>query len=149
MASNPILKQDIKLTRRVFDQMVSDRQSVDVLTSLGGDLATLSDRENLAQAILNRLLTRKGELAKLGHPDYGSRLHTLVGELNNQRTQGFAALYIQECLAQEPRIQKITQLAFAPPSRGIDRDVLDVAIAVLPVGLTESVGVNFTLNLGG
>ncbi|MGV2388060.1 MAG UNVERIFIED_CONTAM: hypothetical protein LVR29_06225 [Microcystis novacekii LVE1205-3] len=38
-----------------------------------GDLGAIEGQTNLRQAILNRLLTRKGELAKLGHPDYGSR----------------------------------------------------------------------------
>jgi phage baseplate assembly protein W len=149
MPENPLLKTDIKITRRIFDQEVSDRQTVDFLVTPSGDLATVSNRENLAQAILNRLLTRKGELAKLGHPDYGSRLHTLIGELNNTRMQGFAALYIRECLAQEPRIQEIKQVIFALPSRGIDRNLMEVTIIVRPVGDPDDLLFTLSLNLGG
>lgn len=149
MIEDPLIKKDIKVTRRIFDQRVSDRELLDFLASPSDDLATVSGRENLAQAILNRLLTRKGELAKLGHPDYGSRLHTLIGELNNLRTQGYAALYIRECLAQEPRIQEVKQVLFAPPSRGIDRDVMEVTITVKPIGQAADVTFTLTLNLGG
>ena len=83
--------------------MTSDRDPVDLLSAAGGDVQTVTGRENLAQAIVNRLLTRRGELTGLGHPDYGSRLHLLVGELNNARTRGLAELYIRDSLAQEPR----------------------------------------------
>jgi phage baseplate assembly protein W len=145
----PSFYTDLKLTQRTFDREVSDRQGADILISPGGDLATVGDRTNLAQAILNRLLTRKGELTQLGHPDYGSRLHTLIGELNTTRMQGFATLYIRECLAQESRIQTVKQLTFAPPSRGIDRNVMEVTITVQPVGQSEDLTFTLALNLGG
>lgn len=149
MIDSPDFKQDIKITRRVFDRQTSDRESVDFLTSAGGDVVTVSDRENLAQAILNRLLTRKGELAKLGHPDYGSRLHLLIGELNNSRMQGFAALYIRECLAQEPRVQEIKRLTFVPPGQGGDRSLMEATITVVPVGQSQDLTLTLSFNLRG
>ena len=126
--------KDLRLTRRAFDQMTSDREPVDLLSAAGGDLRTVAGRENLAQAVVNRLLTRRGELARLGHPQYGSRLHLLVGELNNMRTRGLAEIYIRESLEQEPRIQAVTRVAFAPPARGLERDTLYVSITVQPAG---------------
>ena len=36
------------------------------------DLVARDGLENLAQAVILRLLTPRGELAALGHPDYGS-----------------------------------------------------------------------------
>lgn len=148
MVDNPLLKKDIKINSRVFDHRVSDREVLDLLTSPSGDLVTVSDRANLAQAIVNRLLTRKGELAKLGHPDYGSRLYTLIGELNNTRTRNLADLYIRECLKQESRIEEITQVTFLPPGSG-DRESLEVTIAVKPAGQEKNLTFNFSLNLGG
>jgi phage baseplate assembly protein W len=142
MSDDPLLK-DLKLTRRSFDQLVSDREEVDLVASTGGDLQTVSGRANLAQAIMNRLFTRKGELTKLGHPNYGSRLHQLIGELNNARARGLAEIYIRESLAQEPRIEEITQITFAPPSRGFDRSLLEVTISVKPVG--QEVDLTFTI----
>ena len=77
-----------------------------------GDVDITIGRDNLVQAIINRLLTRRGELATLGHPDYGSRLHELIGELNNLRLRVLAELYIRDCLAQEIRIEKIRYVYF-------------------------------------
>ena len=71
--------KDLQLTRRGFEVLTSNRDYVSLLSEKGGDLDTVSGRTNMAQAIVNRLLTRRGELSKLGHPDYGSRLHELVG----------------------------------------------------------------------
>jgi phage baseplate assembly protein W len=126
--------KDLRLTRRAFDQMTSDREPVDLLAAAGGDLRTVAGRENLAQAIVNRLLTRRGELAGLGHPQYGSRLHRLVGEVNNARTRGLAEIYIRESLAQEPRLQAVTRVAFAPPARGLERETLYASITVQSAG---------------
>ncbi|MBK8021890.1 MAG: GPW/gp25 family protein [Chloroflexi bacterium] len=125
--------KDLRLTGRAFDRMTSDREPVDLRAAVDSDLRTVSGRENLAQALVNRLLTRRGELTRLGHPNYGSRLHMLVGELNNTRTRGLAELYIRECLKSEPRIAAVTQVAFAPPVRGQERDTLYVSITVQPI----------------
>jgi len=148
MPGDPLFK-DIKLTRRAFEQMTSDREPVDLISSAGSDLGTVAGRANLAQAIINRLLTRRGELARLGHPNYGSRLHLLVGELNNARTRGLAGIYIRECLAQEPRIQEVTEVTFAPLSRGIERDTLQVTVRVRPVGDDEDLTLFIPLQVGG
>ena len=71
------------------------------------DVTRSSGRDNLRQAIEIRLLTPKGELAALGHPEYGSRLPELVGQPNTETTQNLAKLFVIEALKQERRIQKI------------------------------------------
>jgi phage baseplate assembly protein W len=93
------------------------------------------------QAILNRLHTHQGGLAELGHPDYGSRLHELVGELNNERTRRLAELYIRQCLAQEARIAEVVAVVFAPPQRTLaGRSTLVAQVSLRPVDdLTEIV----------
>lgn len=139
--------KDIKLSLRSFDVQVSDRDYVDFEATAGGDLRTVSARDNLAQAIINRLLTRKGELAKLGHPNYGSRLHLLVGELNNIRLQGLAEIYIREALAAERRIEKIVSVTFAPPVRGADRDMLKVEIRVRPFGSDQDLSIALPISI--
>ena len=124
--------KDIRLTGRAFEQMTSDRTTVDLISAANSDVQTVSGRENLAQALVNRLLTRRGELTRLGHPKYGSRLHLLVGELNNTRTRGLAELYIRESLADERRVQAVTRVAFAVPVRTQERDTLYISITVQP-----------------
>jgi phage baseplate assembly protein W len=145
---NDQFNKDFRLTPRAFDQMTSDRESVDLVASASGDVQTISGRANLAQAIINRLLTRQGELTRLGHPNYGSRLHLLVGELNNARTRGLAGIYVREALAQEPRIQEVTEVSFAPPSRGLERDTLRIMVRVKPVGDDEELTLIIPLQVG-
>jgi len=86
------------------------------------ELSLSSGRGNLEQAIILRLLTPRGELAQLGHPDYGSRLHELLGRPNTPTKRNLVRLYILEALAQEPRIEKVTQLEVtpAPPATGVE-----------------------------
>jgi len=78
------------------------------------DLNTIDGLENLAQAVMMRLLTPVGELASLGHPEYGSRLHELIGRENTQTTRNLIKLYILESLALEPRIAEMAAVRVAP-----------------------------------
>jgi phage baseplate assembly protein W len=127
------MSTDLFLTRRSFDEMTSDRIGVDFRIERG-DIKLVGSRANLAQAIVNRLLTRVGELENLGHPEYGSRLFQLIGEPNSNRARALAELYIREALANEPRVQEILSISFAPPSpRPEKRGVLDASISVLAV----------------
>ncbi len=71
------------------------------------DLAVAEGIPAITQAIANRLKTRKGELESLGHPDYGSRHHELIGEPNVERTRDLIKLYVLQALRDEPRIEKV------------------------------------------
>jgi phage baseplate assembly protein W len=139
--------KDLKLTHRAFDQLTSDREYVSLVQAAGGDLDTTTGRSNLVQAVINRLLTRKGELAQLGHPDYGSRLHELIGELNNLRLRALAEIYIRDCLAQEKRIEKVRYVTFEPPERGIDRNVLKTTIGISAVGEAQDFAIIVPINI--
>ena len=139
MADDPQLLTDIRLALRhaslrpvyVADEVerrVTTRQASRVLT----DLALVAGRDNLGQAVLMRLLTPRGELAELAHPEYGSRLHELIGRQNTETTRNLVRLYILESLEQEPRIAKVLEVAVAP-SPGT-RDRVDVLLRVQPIG---------------
>lgn len=69
------------------------------------DLATLTSRENLAQALILRLLTPIGSLRALGHAGYGSRLHELIGERKTDSLRNLCRAYVLEVVAQEPRVE--------------------------------------------
>ncbi|KIH77074.1 Gene 25-like lysozyme [Geoalkalibacter ferrihydriticus] len=71
------------------------------------DLATLTQVENLQQALLLRFLTPVGELAQLGHPDYGCRLYELIGEPNTETNRNRAKLYTLLALQAEPRVREV------------------------------------------
>jgi len=93
-----------------------------------GDLAIVSGRDNMVQAIMNRLNTRQGELTELGHPGYGSRLHELIGENNNEKTRRLAELFTRECLSQEPRIKDVVWVKVETADS--ERDILRISVSV-------------------
>jgi phage baseplate assembly protein W len=100
------------------------------------DLETLAAVQNLQQALLLRFLTRTGELTDLGHPDYGSRLYQLIGELNNEANRNRAKLYVLESLKGEPRVQEVISVKVTQRSaeKGmpswVDRMTVDISISV-------------------
>jgi phage baseplate assembly protein W len=94
----------------------------------GVDLATLSAVDNLKQALLLRLLTPRGALDVLGHPEYGSRLYTLIGELNTETNRNRARLYVLEALAQEPRLSRVLSISVTTNRRAAPTRI-DIAVS--------------------
>lgn len=95
------------------------------------DLDTLSGVDNLVQALLLRFLTPHGELAALGHPDYGSRLPELVGELNTETSRNRAKLFVLQALAQEPRVREVLAVDVTQNRR--DPTQMDIRVSLLAV----------------
>src|SRR4051812_21740917 len=84
------------------------------------DLAAVEGRENLAQALILRLMTPQGSLAELGHRAYGSRLHRLVGEGKTEVLRNLCRAYVLEAVAQEPRVEPAAvALTFEPSAETI------------------------------
>ena len=84
-------------------------------TRRGTDLEVASGVGAAEQMLANRLKTQRGELAPLGHPDYGSRHHELIGRPNVERTRNLIKLYVLQALADEPRVQKVLAcVVYAP-----------------------------------
>ena len=97
----------------------------------GSDVGVVSGRANLAQALVLRLLTRQGDLAALGHPDYGSRLTELIGQLNNETTRNLARLYTIQAIRQERRVRGLLDLSVQTlPDQP---QTIRIGFAVLPV----------------
>ncbi len=95
------------------------------------DLAVAQGLDAADQMLINRLKTHKGELAPLGHPEYGSRHHELIGEPNVERTRRLIKLYILEALSHEPRIEQVLSCTVTPahdPPRDLVRVVIDVKL---------------------
>lgn len=83
------------------------------------DLARTDGRENLAQALMLRLLTPVGALASLGHAAYGCRVTELIGDLKTARTRALCKTYVLAAVAQEPRVDdSAVGFAFDPDSEG-------------------------------
>jgi phage baseplate assembly protein W len=114
------------------------------------DLGVVADLAAADQLLVNRLKTQKGELASLGHPEYGSRHHELVGEPNVERTRNLVKLHVLEALSHEPRILEIlscrVSAPHAPP-REVVRIEIDLRLIDRPTPL--NLVVPFSLEVGG
>jgi phage baseplate assembly protein W len=69
------------------------------------DLQLVDGRDNVAQALILRLLTPRGSLAALGHADYGSRLHELIGRNKTVAMRALCRAFVLEAVAQETRVE--------------------------------------------
>jgi phage baseplate assembly protein W len=139
MAAGDASSLDLHLRTRV------DRRPRPGQPETVADLALLEGRENLAQALLLRLLTPRGSLKALGHESYGSRLHELIGQRKTQELRNLCRAFVLEAVAQEPRVEpKAVALQFELEREGFDTFVFTLAVAPVvsgdPVTLSLEVG---------
>jgi phage baseplate assembly protein W len=151
---DPQLLKDIRLRlevarlRPVYAVDRDERRvTVGDRSRLLADIGVVSGRKNLEQAIVLRLLTPRGELAALGHPAYGSRIHELIGRADTENTRNRLRLFILEALQAEGRIAEIREVSVGGGDLG--RGAVTVRLRVVPIGETDLLDVGpFTLELG-
>lgn len=100
----------------------------------------------LQQALVLRLLTPQGSLTNLAHPDYGSRLHELIGEINTAVTRARAKAFVLQALAQERRVAEVLAVDVLEPADGA-RDRLMIHASVLPKGGGDPVALGLEVGL--
>lgn len=111
-----------------------------------GDLALAEGNANIVQALTMRLLVRKGELAALGWPNYGSRLHEVIGEPNNRRTHTILMAHARTAIEQDPRVVKVTGMrALVLPG---ERDVVRLEIQIQLIQENNPLNLVFNVRLG-
>lgn len=113
------------------------------------DLELVNGRANLVQSLIVRLKTERGELAGLGHPNYGSRHHRLVGELNTENNRNLLKLYVLECLRQEPRLAAVEQIEVQVGEGRINRDKVIVNIVARIKGDPDPLNLVVPFSFGG
>jgi phage baseplate assembly protein W len=127
--ADPVLGTDILLAKFL---RASEWDALD-LSVADGDMADVSGPDNLRQALLLRLLTPQGTLAPLGHAEFGSRLHELVGEPNTDANRLRARAFVLAAIAQERRVDKVLALTVSPPAPDAPA-VLPITVTVAAVG---------------
>jgi phage baseplate assembly protein W len=124
----------------------TDRRRVPIRPRLLFDMGVVSGSQNLAQAVIMRLLTPRGELSTLGHPEYGSRLHEFIGRQNTETTRNLIKLHILESLQVEPRIEDLVEVTVEPDQVGRNR--VNILLRLKPFAETGTVTIGpFTLEL--
>jgi len=105
-----------------------DKFATDLSVKRTGDLETVEGRDLMIQAIRHRLLTRKGELASLGHPEYGSLLEEVIGEPNIPDTHRIMETLIRDCLRHETRIKNVLSVKAASSKK--EKDMVHIFVHV-------------------
>jgi len=128
------------------DLKIVDRDpGYDLNLSPTGDLETIGEEYNLAQAIIMRLNTMQGELTDLGHSSYGSRLYELIGEPNNERTRELVRIYALECVTRDPRVEEVVGISVEKVKDDPNR--VDINISARATGLTSILNIVFPFYL--
>lgn len=106
----------------------------------------LAGRHNLGQALILRMLTARGTLADLGHAQYGSRLHELIGERKSESTRALCKAHVLDVVAQEPRVND-TAVAFAFDIESEGPSEIRFSLTVSPVDGSDplTIGLGVTL----
>jgi phage baseplate assembly protein W len=120
--------------------------AMDVVADPTGDLTMARGAENIIQALTMRLLVRKGELARLGWPNYGSRLHELIGEPNNQRTRTILMAHARTAIEQDPRVEQVIGVTARAPEG--ERDVARLDIEIQLINENNPLNLVFDVRLG-
>ena len=113
------------------------------------DLDTRTGLANLVQGLIVRLMTERGELAPLGHPDYGSRHHRLIGEPNTVANRNLVKLYMIECVKQERRIASIVKIDVQQGDGVINRDKAWVDMTLQVKGVPDPLSLVIPFSFAG
>jgi len=145
-----ILGRDLAVTYRVTDGRWEDldlaTESSRVRGEMVSDLSAVAGVGNAEQAVIHRIKTVQGELAELGHPDYGSRHHQLIGQPNTVRNRNLVKLYILQALAGEPRIRKVLRADVVPDPQ---RDRVTIALSITFIDSTTPADLVVPFSFGG
>jgi phage baseplate assembly protein W len=109
----------------------------------GGDLARVSGTDRAVQELGLRLRVRRGDLAALGWPEYGSRLHELVGEPDNRRTQARLMAHARAALAGDPLVAEVLEVS----AETVERGTVRLTLSLLLVGAADPVLLVHTVSL--
>jgi len=115
-----LFRNDLKLT--------DSPAGLDLVRQALGDLELARGNENIAQALKLRLQVRKGELAPLGWPEFGSRLHELIGEPFNARTRAMLEAFARLAVERDLRVVKVKKVRAVAMERGAVRINMSVQL---------------------
>lgn len=91
---------------KVFEKDVGLGRGGELMVA-GGDFGVAEGRDNLRQALKNRIETDRGEL--MFHPDYGSNIRRLVGSVNGPTASLLAAQYAKSAVQMDTRVSRVTK----------------------------------------
>ncbi|HYW53737.1 MAG TPA: hypothetical protein VFF00_03170 [Candidatus Elarobacter sp.] len=128
---------------RVLDTL----SGFDLVADPRRDLDLAQGNANIEQALVLRLRVRRGELAPLGWPTYGSRIHELIGQPNVKRTHVMLMAFAREAIEQDPRVAEITSIAVENIPG--ERDTARLNVEIRLIDAQTPLNLVFDVGLGG
>lgn len=115
-----------------------DIENTDI-SSDSDDLTLVSGKDNLAQAVALRLLTPVGTLPF--HPEYGSRLHQMIGKGQSEVNEQVAKMLVGEALMKEKRIAAVDSIdvTYSGTSLIINIDIISTEDQSFNVSIEQAV----------
>jgi phage gp46-like protein len=113
-------------------ELYSRNETYDLRPNGAGDLGLAHGNENIVQALTLRLRVRRGDLAPLGWPAYGSRLHELIGEPNITRVHVRLMAYARSAIEEDPRVAEVMEVSASPSERDTVRLTMDIRLIEEP-----------------
>jgi phage baseplate assembly protein W len=113
-------------------ELYSRNETYDLRPNGAGDLGLAHGNENIVQALTLRLRVRRGDLAPLGWPAYGSRLHELIGEPNINRVHVRLMAYARSAIEEDPRVAEVMEVSASPSGRDTVRLTMDIRLIEEP-----------------
>lgn len=122
------------------------RRSGDVDLSVAGrDIETVSGADNLAQALMMRILVDRGDLGPLGHPRYGSEVSTLIGKPLDRENLELLRRFVKVALLRDPRVESVPSVRVS--ARADIPGAVDVVARVKPKA-AAAIQLELTLDVG-
>jgi phage baseplate assembly protein W len=122
--------------------LVSRTGGHDLYPDFQGDLALTQGTDNISQALTLRILVRRGELARLGWADFGSRVHELIGEPNNLRTRTRLMAFARDAVERDPRVMEVSEIRAEAAERSLVHLEMDVLLISEPNPLNLVVNID-------
>ena len=113
-------------------ELYSRNETYDLRPNGAGDLGLAQGNDNIIQALTLRLRVRRGELAPLGWPAYGSRLHELIGEPNINRVHVRLMAYARNAIEEDPRVAEVSGVSASPSGRDTVRLTMEIRLIEEP-----------------
>lgn len=127
------------------EEALKSRGQTDELFSLATskqDLRTVYGNDNLIQAIVLRLSTKKGTMPL--HPDYGNEFHSLLGSRLTYDLLNKLQVYIRKAINEEPRVKDNSVKVSSK-----DGQTVDVEVHVNPIDAEEQLDIALNLASDG
>jgi hypothetical protein len=105
-----------------------------------GDIRGVSGMSNLEMQLRHRLMTKRGELAQVGHPQYGSLLPTFIGQTNIPVMQERALYEAEITILADPRIRSVENAVFV-----VDNTAIFYKADIYPINQSNATRISLPL----